>query len=552
MAFFREYLNRIAFFSFCLGLIALLGPPNSADALSYHMPRVMHWIQDHSVAYYPTNYILQLVYPAFSEYVIMHFQLLSGGDYWANIVQWLAMCGSLVGVSLIARELGAGRRGQILSALIALTIPMGVLQATSTQTDYVDTLWLCNFIYFFFRWRKTLWWGYALLVGASLGLDLATKGVVMVYALPFLCWMLIDAIRRIPTKKFLIQAVLVMGVAGVFYAGILYRNMVFYQGHPSKFTTVNDSMVNARFCLEGFLANLLRNTGLHVITPSWDVNTGIKDGVYKIAYFLHIDLNNKDWSFVGAPFGVIDFRGIEEYLGNPLHLLFFGLILVLFASFSRFRNREAGFYLGACLLGWIAFNLILKWQPYHARFHLGIFVIFAPVAGFVMEKIKSRWIVSGVMGGLFLMAWVIVLINVSKPIFNSMSIFRPQDRTFLHFIRAESSQETYVKYELIAVALKKMGCKNIGLVMPASDWEYLLWVMLNPRSDPSIRIEEMFVNNASSALKYPLGDFLPDVIIAIDDDRGVIVWENNIYQAVWRSEPKGKRLSVLMKRPSNL
>ncbi len=51
------------------------------------------------------------------------------------------MAGSLVGVSWIAASIGATRRGQIFAALFAVSVPMGVLQASSTQNDYVVAFW---------------------------------------------------------------------------------------------------------------------------------------------------------------------------------------------------------------------------------------------------------------------------------------------------------------------------------------------------------------------------------------------------------------------------
>jgi hypothetical protein len=547
----QSFLNRVVFFSFCLGLIALLAPPSTYDAMIYHMSRVMHWIQDRSLTYYPTDIARQLVYPAFAEYVILHFQLLSSGDHWANLVQWLAMCGSLIGVSLIAREIGASRRGQILSALIAVTIPMGVLQATSTQTDYVDTLWLCSIIYFFLCWRRTLGFGYVLLVGASVGLDLATKGIALVYAAPFLGWMVIEAVRRLNIKRALMAGALVLCVAGLFYSGILYRNTVFFHGNSSKFTSMEtDSLTTTRFCLEGLLANVLRNTALHLSTP-WDgLNTRIEKGINDTASFLHIDLNNKDWTFKGHSFLIFSFRSDEDITGNLLHVFLFGAVLLLFAFSSRFRGRDAGFYLAACLLSWTAFNLLLKWQQYHSRFHLGMFVIFAPLAGYVLERIKTRWLVSGIMGGLFLSAWVFVFLNVSKQICSTMSVFRLENRPGLYFIRGGSPQATFEEYQVIAYSIKKMGLKNIGLITKNDEPEYLLWVALNPTADRSMRIESVLVSNASADLNYPLGDFIPDAIISINDDRPGVSLGNNIYQMVWHNEIGKRRVSILMKSPS--
>ena len=42
------------------------------------------------MARYATNKVLQLIYPPFTEYVMLHLQLLTGSDRFANMVEWLA------------------------------------------------------------------------------------------------------------------------------------------------------------------------------------------------------------------------------------------------------------------------------------------------------------------------------------------------------------------------------------------------------------------------------------------------------------------------------
>ena len=73
-------LNLLYLILICVILIitfftALIYPPNSPDSLSYHMPRVMHWIQNNNVEYYPTSIPRQLFVSPFSEFVILHLQL---------------------------------------------------------------------------------------------------------------------------------------------------------------------------------------------------------------------------------------------------------------------------------------------------------------------------------------------------------------------------------------------------------------------------------------------------------------------------------------------
>lgn len=146
--FYLLSLSYVAFIALTVGLIAIVAPPNNWDSMTYHMPRVVHWIQHHSVAHYPTSYTPQLYQPPWAEFTIMHFQILSSSDRFANLVQWFSMVGSLIGVSLIARDLGADLRGQVLSIVVAATIPMGSLQASNTKNDYVVSFWLVCFVHY--------------------------------------------------------------------------------------------------------------------------------------------------------------------------------------------------------------------------------------------------------------------------------------------------------------------------------------------------------------------------------------------------------------------
>ena len=176
-------------------LTALIYPPNSPDSMSYHMPRVMQWIQNQNVNFYPTSIDLQLLMSPFSEYAILHLQLIVKGDRLANLVQWSSMTGCLLGVSLIAREFGGNTKSQIFSALFCATIPMGILQSTSTQTDYVVSFWIVILVFFLLcyvrRRSPTYIYGFAV----ALSLAILTKQTIYIFALPFCIWLLINVIK---------------------------------------------------------------------------------------------------------------------------------------------------------------------------------------------------------------------------------------------------------------------------------------------------------------------------------------------------------------------
>jgi len=106
------------------------------------------------------------------------------------IVAWVTppqtMLGSLVGVSLVAKEFGANRNGQIISVVFAATIPMGIVQASSTLTDYVVALWMVCVAVEILRLRdKGSIVIEVVVMSTAAGLAILTKPIAYAYLLPF-------------------------------------------------------------------------------------------------------------------------------------------------------------------------------------------------------------------------------------------------------------------------------------------------------------------------------------------------------------------------------
>src|SRR6185436_9239500 len=101
--------NKILFF-FISGLLLLLllqglfYPPNSWDSMTYHMGRILHWINNNNINHFPTHIYRQIYQPPFSELFIAEICMLTKSDLFANAVQWLFLAGSLPVIVLICRE----------------------------------------------------------------------------------------------------------------------------------------------------------------------------------------------------------------------------------------------------------------------------------------------------------------------------------------------------------------------------------------------------------------------------------------------------------------
>ena len=160
---------------------ALLYPPNTWDSMTYHMSRVVHWISHSTISFYPTAIPRQNYQMPLAEFAIMHIQLLTGGDWYANLVQWVSFLVLVCLGPLIAVELGLRHRQQLIAAMVMATLPMAILQASSTQNDLVVSSFVMSFGLFMLRMRQHLSAENVLLAAMALGLALLTKATAWLY-----------------------------------------------------------------------------------------------------------------------------------------------------------------------------------------------------------------------------------------------------------------------------------------------------------------------------------------------------------------------------------
>ena len=112
-----------------------VSPPNSADAMAYHMPRVIYWAQAGSVAFFPTPYFNQICLQPLAEYFALHTYLLSGGDRFVNLVACAAFLASIVGVSALAGALGAAPADKLSRRSFAPRCPTGSCRLPAPRTS---------------------------------------------------------------------------------------------------------------------------------------------------------------------------------------------------------------------------------------------------------------------------------------------------------------------------------------------------------------------------------------------------------------------------------
>ena len=164
-------------------VVAVAAAPNNWDSMVYHNARVMEWWDHGSVAPWDTPSERQVRMPPLASYFKLAFLGLTGDDRLFNLVQWGFFAFAILATAgLAARLVPSGRAGPW-AALIAATVPMAILQSTSTQNDVVVAGYFLAAAFFLVRAfaADAAPAGDLALAGAAVGLGLATKGTAYLF-----------------------------------------------------------------------------------------------------------------------------------------------------------------------------------------------------------------------------------------------------------------------------------------------------------------------------------------------------------------------------------
>jgi hypothetical protein len=456
-------------------VVALVAPPNNADSMGYHLPRVEHWVQDRSVGFYPTAVHRQIGFSPGAEYLLLQVRLLAGPEEFANLVQWAAALGCAVVVSRIAAQLGAGRRGQLVAAATAATAPLVVLEATSTQTDLVAAFWTVTGIGLALAgWRARASWAQVGWLGAATGLTAVTKVNALATLAPFLLlWaagQLVQGRRWVAGLRIGAVGVVAVALVGPFtvrcarewgtVTGDPGARIIALGRHDPAAVGVNAARIAASVLATG-AGRVDRRTGAAL------------DG---LATALHLPARDPTLTFTGLPFRVPSpGQPDEDHSGYPIQALAV-LGAVAAGLLGRRRAGPVRGYSAATALALLLTAALVAWQPWINRLVLPTFIAGAPLAGWAAGQIRltRRWV--AVLAALVVLAGyreaaVALWYGQPRPLGGPESVLLV-DRDRIRYARGHDRQ---AGYEAAAAVLAASGARRIGLVQTNVGWEYPWW-----------------------------------------------------------------------------
>lgn len=504
---------------------AAFSPPNSADAMAYHMPRVVYWAEEQSVRFFPTPYFNQIMLQPFAEYTMLQTYVLSGGDGLINFVQWFASLASIAAVSSVAREFGAGKRGQAIAALFCATLPAGILASSGAKNDYWMALWLMAAVYFALRFTQTRRIGDSLLLGAALGLALLTKATAYLFA-PWLLGAIFLARAGKPRKRLAGGALMALACGLAINAPQYVRNYGLSGSIMGFDSAQGDGAFRWRNESLGWkptISNMMRNLSeqLGARDAAWN------DGVYRLVLHAHHDLgidpSDPGTTWRGSAFAQPQNANHEANAPNRWHLaiLAAAACIVMLGAMGG-REWERPWYALGLVCAFAAFCAYLKWQPFMGRLLLPLFVASGPLAGAMGGVDGStggrvrRWSA----GLAQLSICLFLLSNARLPLMENWIRPLKGPRSVLHTPRnvqyfADMGQwNNRASYWKTVDLLAGLQCDTVGIDITDFQLEYPLQALLRERR-PEIRFVHAGVENVAARYAQPI-KARPCAVVCLD------------------------------------
>jgi hypothetical protein len=365
---------------------------------------------------------------------------------------------SLAAVLRIARVLGGGQTQGSMAVVFLATLPIGIIESTSTQNDYVVAALLAGGVALGLEAlaapRASL--ALVLAAAASIGLSGLAKPIGFLLGSGFALWFAVGLSRRVPFVTWLTRAVAVAAVLALVLGPFALRLLAGSAGGA------------------GDLASI-------AINASFDV--------------------------------------VEDNGPNPIHSLLVLTAVLIAAMRWRTAAPAQRAYLGAWLFGVIAFAPVLRFGNWIVGYQLPAFALAAPLVGLAWPE---RWAASRKTTGAILLLGLTALpalfFNQGRelvPLWRNRPL--PLDRDRPSYLEASRDEKLFANqpqlmapYRDAVELIARSQASQIGLLLGGDSWEYPLWRMLRDRSpNRPLRIEHVGLPGEPH---WPLGPFVPDLL----------------------------------------
>lgn len=372
-------------------VVAVIGAPNNNDSLGYHLPRVMWWLQEGHVGPYVTPDFAQATFPPLQEYLLLLVYGIAGSDLLVNLVQFTAWVLMIAALVYVAREVLRSGVGVAVAFVLLATIPTGIVQATTTQSDLTAALWpLLALALVVGRANGRIRLGpYVVLLALAAALTMAAKptGAIATGLVVLLgaWWELRPPTPGTHAGRSWRASLSLLGATalGALAGGLpqVLRNL----GTTGSPMGVKTDIFVASPSLATTWANTIRTIVNNIGIPQ-PLSTPLNEHLESVLALVGVPWTDPDAIYFDHIVRIGLGRN-EDMTTNPVHLIL-GLVAAITVLLMRSAPRQLRAISAVAVLAFIATAGVMQWQIWSTRFFL------ASVALFVLPLawLLARWL----------------------------------------------------------------------------------------------------------------------------------------------------------------
>ncbi len=346
--------------------------PNNWDSMTYHLTRIVYWMQNSSIMQYPLATERQAAFPVNAEVLQGWTMIFSRGDRLVQTVQWVAQLGIFAAVWALARDLGYSRRQAVLPLVAVAAMPVAMAQASTTQNDLIFAFLLAATLLFLLRAVRSER-GAAILAGVAGGVAYGTKSSAPGFLAAVGIAGMISAGRQ--WRRLLLPvAALIVGMLAL--GSLNYGQNIIDRGGYTAAPSQDVFRIHSVKEIPSNLATMTWQSATHIpggeklkpvvwrLEHAWTKTVGV--AAAKLS-------GNKNPGYIFN----YDRIGDRAGLGLPFLLL---ILPALLWTLIRPRSREEWAVAASAVLAFLAVAVTLRNNPFTARFLMSSAVLAAPLA----------------------------------------------------------------------------------------------------------------------------------------------------------------------------
>lgn len=460
--------------------------PSTTDSMVYHLPKVMYWVQEQTVYQDVIRNPHDFKAP-FAEYIVLHLYMLLGNDRLAFFSQWLAFAIIIYLSGVIAKQLGADERLVKVVRVFSGTLPIAVMQSSSMQVDLIPAVLSLIVLHISHSLKEKFGFKKILLLSLAIGLGFFAKATFFIYLLvpAIFLWPLIF---KTPKKALILGFLIIISIL-LIQGRFFFQNKSLYGSFLGEHLLSDGTVLeytNKDLNLQKITSNTLKNLLIHIPFPIF--SNQVYQGVVSFNNIMGLEINDPSITCCGTEFKVLSIiYPQEDIVSNTVHLL-----LIIFAGFVIYKvkdKKEAKLVYISSVAAFILFSSVLKWQPYHSRLEIPIFLTATITSALLINnrKILRMFLILSIFLGLS-----VSILNVSRPFVSYNWFFnfvKQYSRTYSSIPEAfylKPRIEQYFNAEFFWYEPYRKVVENINYeekMIKVSfdvmdDFEYPLWVLL--------------------------------------------------------------------------